>query len=126
MANKKRVEMDWSLLHGMLIYDASAPFCAWKQGISVATLERNIKAKYDMTFGQYKALYIEETAISLKTKIINKALAGDNACLIFSLKNVSNWSDKVEHGLGTNQQSIVLRYSLDKPKTVIDSGDGSK
>lgn len=121
MAGKKRIDINWDKLEGMLIFDASLYVCADTLGCSHDTLERKVKQKFGQSFGEYKARMVDRTALKLKHKMITKALAGDNTCLIFSLKNLSNWCDKVEHGFDKDKQQILLKYSLN----AIPTDDGT-
>src|SRR3990167_1754194 len=91
--SKNGIEIDWSKLDGMLTFDPTKEFCSYILGVSNDTLERRIKAKYQMTFTEYKATKVEVTASKLKQKIIKLALDGNVTCLIFSLKNIAGWSD---------------------------------
>ncbi len=94
MATKK--PFDWSKFDGMLIFDASKIACSQFLDVSPDTIERRVKEKHKMTFTAYKKIKLETTVLRLKQKMINKALKGDNVCLIFTLKNISDWSDKQE------------------------------
>lgn len=95
MANKK--ELDWSKLEGMLIFDASKVACSMILGISADTIERRIKEEHNMSFTEYKKTHLETTVLRLKQRMIKKALDGDNVCLIFALKNLSDWKDVREN-----------------------------
>ncbi len=117
MANKRTPPIDWSKLDGMLLFDPSLNVCADEMGVSHDTLERAIKAKFQLTFGEYKRQKVNHTAYKLKQKMINKAFEGDNTCLIFSLKNLSDWADKIDHGFNEDKKQILLKYSIE-PKTV--------
>lgn len=117
MAYKKTPAINWDKLDGMLLFDPPLNVCADEMGVSHDTLERAIKAKFDLTFGEYKQGKTNHTGYRLKQKMINKALEGDNTCLIFSLKNLTNWCDKIEHGFNEDKKQILLKYSIE-PKTV--------
>jgi hypothetical protein len=100
--------MDWSKLEGMLIFDASKVACAMILGISADTIERRIKEKYNMNFTEYKKTHLETTVLRLKQRMIKKALDGDNTCLIFTLKNISDWKDQVENKSDNKDNQITL------------------
>lgn len=93
---RKKIEIDWSRLEGMVMFDASLPTCSLELGCSEDTIQRAIKKKYKKTFSEYKKLYLGKTVLRLKQRMIKKALDGNVTCMIFSLKNISDWSDKVE------------------------------
>lgn len=126
MANRRTPEINWEKLQTLCRYDASINVCAQELDISHDTLERKIKAKYGLKFSEYKDQQLQYTVLKLKQKMLSKAFDGDNTCLIFSLKNLGKWTDRVEHGFGKDQQSIILKYSLDKPKASHSTGDGDK
>ena len=63
---------------------------------SADTIERNLKRKYKQTFTEYKADRLEQTAIKVKQRMIKQALEGNVTCMIFVLKNISDWNDKQE------------------------------
>lgn len=60
------------------------------------TIERYIKAHYDLTFVEFRLQRMVHTRHSLIRKALEKALGGDNTMLIFCLKNLCGWSDKHE------------------------------
>jgi len=119
MAGKPAHEIDWSKLDGMLVFDASVNVCADILGVSHDTLERHVKREKGMTFGEYKAIKVQQTVLRLKQTMIKKALGGDNTCMIFALKNMSTWSDKVEHSFDKDKKTILLKYSLNEAETVV-------
>lgn len=110
--NKK--EIDWSKLDGMLLYDASAWFCAAELGVSHDCLQDRIREEKNMTFSEYKKTKLERTAIRVKQKMITKALSGDNTCMIFVLKNIGDWSDRVDSSGADSSKPIILRYKLEE------------
>jgi hypothetical protein len=112
---RPKLEIDWGKLDGLLFYDAPLHLCADELGVSHDCLEGRIKSEKGMTFGEYKKMKLAKTAIRLKQKMIQKALAGDNTCLIFTLKNIGDWADRVET-VGTDDQTktVVLKYKLEK------------
>ena len=97
----------------MCMFDAGAETCALELGICKDTLERAIRRKFDKTFDEYKKPKIKKTVLRLKQKMISKALTGDNVCLIFTLKNISDWSDKVEHKSLEEKQNILVTIVKD-------------
>jgi hypothetical protein len=109
----RKKEIDWSKLDGMLMFDANRPTCALELNISDDTLDRAIKKKYNMTFTEYKALHVGKTVLRLKQRMIKKALEGDNTCLIFSLKNISDWKDQPDKEIDKSDKAILVKYSLE-------------
>jgi len=112
MANRSKRVVKWEELKGMVAFDASAIACALLLDMSVATLERKILEEFGETFDEYKQKYLAKTALRLKTKMINKALTtGDNVALIFCLKNIGGWADKVENSI-TQDEGKVFKLNL--------------
>jgi hypothetical protein len=109
----RKKEIDWSKLDGMLLFDANKPTCALELGISDDTIDRGIKKKFNMTFTEYKSLQLGKTVLRLKQKMIKKALEGDNTCLIFSLKNISDWKDQPDKEIDKSDKAILVKYSLE-------------
>jgi hypothetical protein len=109
----QKIEIDFNVLDALLQFKASMRYCADYLGISHDTLERRVKEKKGCTFGEYADRQLDATRLKLQQKIITKALAGDNACLIFSLKNLCKWSDKVETNVAEDSAPLKLKYSLD-------------
>jgi hypothetical protein len=104
---RKFAQIDESKLEGMCLFDASLRVCAAELKVSEDAIEHYIRRKYDKTFGEYKSIHTGRMALKLKQKMINKALGGDNACLIFSLKNLSEWKDNPDIVDAGNIQIIV-------------------
>ena len=109
----QRVEIDFKVLDALLQYKATKRQCSNHMEVSEDTLDRRVKEKHNMNFSQYADNQLDNTRIKLQQKIIQKALLGDNTCLIFSLKNLCKWSDKVETKLAEDSAPIVLKYSLE-------------
>jgi len=88
-------DFDWSKLDGMLMFDASKNLCSRELGVSDETIERRIRDEHDCTFSEYKKKQLEKTVLKLKQKLIQMGLKGNLGALIFALKNLSDWTDKV-------------------------------
>ena len=125
MAGKIKKLVDWNHLNTLCRYDASLNVCAQTLGMSHDSLEKQIKKEHGCTFGEYKSRQLDFTILKLKEKMISKAANGDNTCLIFSLKNLARWSDRVEHGFDEDKGAVVLKYSLANEKSK-RAGDDSE
>ena len=112
MPNPK-IELDWKELNALLQFKVNLPFVCEYLGVSRETVMRRIKEKYGMTFGEYHELRISRTATKLQQKAIEMALGGDRTMLIFSLKNLAKWSDKMENtvngslGIGSVEEYLT-------------------
>lgn len=94
--------IDYSALDALLQFKVSLRFCADYLGISEDTIQRRLKEEHGMSFAQYHELKMERTAVKLQQKAIEEALKGNNTMLIFALKNLAKWTDKIENQLQTN------------------------
>lgn len=63
---------------------------------SPRTIERFIKKEFGLTFVEFRKQKMVHTRHALIRKAMEKALNGDNTMLIFCLKNMCGWRDKVE------------------------------
>ena len=100
-------DIDWKELHALLQFKVSLRFCADYIGVSIDTIRRRIKEEHGMTFGEYHELKMERTATKLQQKAIEMALAGDRTLMIFCLKNLAKWADKVDETTTQKIQVIV-------------------
>jgi len=110
----RRVDIDFEVLDALLQFKATKRYCAKYLEVSEDTIEKRIREKFNLTFTEYADEQLDGTRLKLQQKIISKALKGDNVCLIFSLKNICKWSDKVETIFGEDSAPLVLNYNLDK------------
>ena len=94
-----KIEFDdskWKELDALLQFKVTLAFVCDYLGVSRETVMRRIKEKFDMTFGEYHELKMQRTATKLQQKAIEMALAGNTTMMIFALKNLAKWSDKIE------------------------------
>lgn len=104
---------DWKILDALVQFKVSMRFCAEYMDCSEKHIERNIKAKYKMTFTEYKELKSQGVALKLQQKAINMALQdGNTTMMIFCLKNIANWSDKLEQKV--TEGNITVNYTKAK------------
>lgn len=89
-------ELDWSKLDGLLQFKPTLKVCADFLDLSPKTIENKIREKYDCTFSEYRDRQMGTVKVKLQQKAIQMALEGHATMLIFSLKNLCGWSDKVE------------------------------
>src|SRR3990167_9824498 len=88
--------VDWKMLDAILQFAPSRIMCVDILGISLEALSRRCEKEKGMTFSEYKEKKMSHTKLRLQQKAIQKALDGDNVMLIFCLKNVCGWLDKVD------------------------------
>jgi predicted DNA-binding protein (UPF0251 family) len=108
-----KVEINYDKLDALLQFKVSLRFCAEYMGVSMDTIQRRLKEEKGLTFEQYHAQKIERTAVKLQQKAIEMALGGDRTMLIFSLKNLAGWADKLDHGVSTEAKDVLkLAYNV--------------
>lgn len=110
-----RVEFSWEKLDALLQFKATLKFCAEYLEVSVDTVQRRIKEEKGITFEEYAALKLQRTAVKLQQKAIEMALAGNTTMMIFALKNLAGWADKVEsiHDVTDEaKEGLRLAYSI--------------
>jgi hypothetical protein len=115
----KCVELDWQKLDLALSLGASMQIAADYCNLSTDTISRRIKAKHGITADEYR----DRLCANIKLKLIQKAhqLATQDSpnvtMLIFCLKNLCGWSDKIEHGFDKDKKTILLKYNLEQDQT---------
>lgn len=91
-----KVNIDWKTLDALLQFKVTLKFCAEYLGVSIDSIQRRCKEEKLMTFEEYHQSKLARTATKLQQKAIEMALGGDRTMLIFCLKNLAGWADKVE------------------------------
>jgi methylphosphotriester-DNA--protein-cysteine methyltransferase len=103
-----KIEINWDKLDSLLQFKAPLKFCAEYLEVSVDTIQRRIKEEKGLTFEEYAALRLNRTAVKLQQKAIEMALGGNTVMMIFALKNLAGWSDKLETKLDTSTIQINI------------------
>ena len=88
-----KIEFDWEKFDAILQFKPTRQMCADIMGCSIDTIKRRCKEKHDTTFEDYLSKGFAPMRLKLQQKAILMGLGGNATMLIFSLKNVSNWSD---------------------------------
>ena len=88
--------VDYKVLNALLQFKVTLDFCADHLGMSRDSIMRRIKEDHGMSFTEYHALKMQHTATKLQQKAIEMALKGNTTMMIFALKNIAKWSDKVD------------------------------
>jgi hypothetical protein len=124
----KFAQLDWNKLDMALSLGATIQIAADYCELSVDTIYRRIKEKHGITAEEYR----ERKTANIKLKLIQKAhqLATQDSpnvtMLIFCLKNLAGWADKVEHGFDKEKRTILLKYNLDESKADHDADSKDK
>ena len=102
MARPKK-EIDLHQLKSLMRLQPTLEDTANFFSMSQRQIERIIRKEHNLSFVEFREQNMVHTRLALKRKMIDKALAGDNTCLIWTSKNLLGWSDKVEQKVETNQ-----------------------
>lgn len=110
-------EIDWEKLDMALQLGGSLEMVSGFLDVSEDTVEKYIRKEKGMGFREYRNRRMSSVRLKLIQKAQSKALDGDNTMLIFCLKNLCGWADKVEHGFDKDKRTILLKYGLgDSPR----------
>lgn len=82
------------------------------------SIERIIKNNTGLTFIEFRSQNMVHTRHGLIRKAIQKAMAGDNTMLIWTMKNLCGWTDKVEQSTTHKIEDSTVR---DKLANVLDA-----
>ena len=74
---------------------------------SADTVEKRIRDYFDLTFAELRAQNIVHTRLSLRRSAIKKAEGGDNTMIIWCMKNLDNWTDKVEQKVDNTHRGQI-------------------
>lgn len=77
------------------------------------TIERFIREHFDLTFVEFRDQNMVHTRLDLVREALRQAKSGNTAMLIFCLKNVCQWADKVDVGVADNMV-FNLKYNIEK------------
>lgn len=126
--SKPVIDLNWDQLDKLCRLGLRLKDCAQILSCSHDVIERRIKRDHDMTFEEYKDSQMSHTRRTLISKAIEMADGGNVTMLIFCLKNLAGWTDKVEHGFDKEKRTIMLKYNLEEKinemeKTATDIGE---
>jgi hypothetical protein len=107
-------DFNWQALDGILQYGATKTDCAGVLMVSEDTIERRIKSKYGMTFGDYREIKKANIRVKLRQKQIQLALEGNVPLLIWLGKNELGQTDRQEIKQENQAISIELINVQDK------------
>lgn len=104
----------WDKLDGLLAYKSSLIVCADILECHENTIKNHIKKRYGFTFSEYANRKLSRTKLKLVQKALEQANKGNTVMLIFCLKNISGWQDKLEHDISDKaKNAIKLAYNID-------------
>lgn len=106
------IEIDIGQIAALMRFNPTLKDAAAFFKCSESTIARRIREECGgLTFDQFREQNMVQTRMTLIQKALNKAYAGDNVMLIFCLKNLCGWSDKVEQKL-VEDKPFTLSYNL--------------
>jgi hypothetical protein len=117
--NKKgrpQAKIDWEKLDMVLELGASLDMTAGYLDVSEDTIEKYIRKEKGYGFREYRERKMAKVKLKLIQKAQTMASDGNVVMLIFCLKNLAGWTDKVEHGFDKDKRTILLKYNLDESK----------
>ncbi len=94
---RPKIAIDLDQLESMMKLSPSIQETADFFRCSHDVIERFVKEKFQETFASFRDKRAVHTRMSIKRKMIEKALSGDNTMLIWLSKNMLGMSDKVEN-----------------------------
>lgn len=89
--------------------------CAAFFGCSTNTIERRVREYEDLTFGEFRNKYMVHTRYDLIRKALKQAEKSP-AIMIFCLKNLCKWKDKIEHSTDNENPPRFIIQAPDKVK----------
>ena len=87
---------DWVQLDKYLQFKITLKMAAELMECGTTTIKDYIKRKHGMTFTEYSDLKMSKVKVKLVQKALDMAFNGNNALMIFCLKNICGWADKNE------------------------------
>ena len=111
---RNKIELDYRIIDTALFFQASSTQVAYlleQQGIKInpVWLRQRIKEDKDMTFDEYRQVHKDRLKYRLQQKAISMGLDGDKTLLIFCLKNIVGWQDRVEN---TNIDTTPIQIEI--------------
>jgi len=110
---KREHGFSWEKLDAVLGMGASKSMAASVMDCSEDTIDRRIKKEHEQTFSQYREIKLAPTKIRLQQKALTMGLGGNVTMLIFCLKNLCEWSDKVEN-TNKGESSVSIKFVEEK------------
>src|SRR3990167_10515908 len=93
VTGRPKIVIDWDLVDGMAKIQCTQEEIAAVLGVSIDTLNRASKREFKETFAAHFAQRRAEGRKSLRRALMQRAIQGSDACLIFACKNYCDMSD---------------------------------
>lgn len=111
--DKVMLAVETAMQYGATWEQVETTLARQKTPCSRVTVWKECKKRYKCDFETLRAKRMSDVKLLLKQKAINMALNGNVSMLIFSLKNLVGWSDKVTHQ-GDLNNPIALNVDTKK------------
>lgn len=102
-------ELDWSKLDAVLQFGARLLDCQGILDIGEETIQKKIRAKYNLTFGEYRELRMSTMRAKLLQKQFDVAMQGNVTMLIWLGKQHLGQVDKLE----TENVTASIQVTID-------------
>lgn len=109
--DESKTPFSWDKLDGLLAFKANLTVCEEILGVHQNTIKNHIKARYGLTFTEYSNRKLSVTKLRLVQKAIKMAENGNATMMIFCLKNICQWQDKIEN---VNIDTTPIRIEIVK------------
>lgn len=112
MSKKLTIEtFDWAQLDKYLQFKITLKMASELMECGETTIKNYIKQKHNMTFTEYSDLKMSKVKVKLVQKALDMAFNGSVPLMIFSLKNICGWADKLEQSVSqeTVQRIIEIK-----------------
>lgn len=123
-AGRPEADIDDAKLKAICRLKPTLADCAAFFDVHEDTVRQYIKRHYGCNFPTFREKYLVETRFMLVRKALEMAKNGNTAMMIFCLKNICKWADRVEH-TDAPVNTLQLAYDVkDKPKIAAASDTG--
>jgi hypothetical protein len=119
---RKKIVIDLDKLKALMRLSPSLEDTSHFFDCSQDTIERAIKKNFKCTFAEFRDKNAVHTRMSLKRKMIEKALAGDNTMMIWLSKNMLGMSDKIVQKVKTEGGPTVILTLPANGSEALDDG----
>ena len=113
-AKNVKIDIDFKVLDALMQFKVTKGFVADYMGVSEDTIDRRIRESSGLTFTAYGKLKQQRTGLKLQQKCIELALGGDRTLMIFALKNMADWTDKIDSNVDVS--GITIKIDSDDSK----------
>ena len=107
-----KTPFEWDKLASLCAFKSSLPMCAELIGVHGNTIKQHIAKRFGLTFGEYQERKLSPTKYKLIQKALDLAIKKENVTmLIFCLKNICKWVDRVDEEMDTAINVFVKSHT---------------